>query len=149
MNQRFNYLDFLSPHNRLKPHFSALAEAVLSQANDLFALLSSLPSAWSLDEAVGVQLDDIGALMNIPRPPNASDEEYRLYLRARIAGKNWDGTNESLPGVLANAFPGRTAQMIDNMDGTVTVSLSREAPPFALEELFPIPAGVRMWDRAR
>ena len=29
MNQRFNYLDFLSPHNRLKPHFSALAEAVL------------------------------------------------------------------------------------------------------------------------
>ena len=131
----------------MKPRFSALAEAVLSQANDLFALLSSLPSAWSLDEAVGKQLDDIGALMNIPRPPNTSDEDYRLYLRARIAGKNWDGTNESLPGVLANAFSGRTAQMIDNLDGTVTAALSGEAPPFALEELFPIPAGVRMWDR--
>ena len=144
MNQRFNYLDFLSPHNRLKPRFSALAEAVLSQANDLFALLSSLPSAWSLDEAVGKQLDDIGALMNIPRPPNASDEDYRLYLRARIAGKNWDGTNESLPDVLSKAFPDRTAKVIDNLDGTVTIELSGEMPIFPLKDLFPVPAGVRI-----
>ena len=144
MNQRFNYLDFLSPHNRLKPRFSALAEAVLAQTNDLFSLLSSLPSAWSLAEAVGRQLEDIGALANVPRPPNASDEDYRLYLRARIAAKNWDGTNESLPAILAWAFPGRSARMTDNQDGTITVSLSGESPPYPLEMLFPIPAGVRL-----
>ena len=144
MLQRYNYLDFISPHNRGKPHFSALAEAVLSQANDLFALLASLPSAWSLEVAVGPQLETLGAWVNIPRPPNASDDDYRLLLRARIAAQNWDGTNETLPGILAFAFPGRTATLTDHQDGTVSATLSGEAPPFSLEELFPIPAGVRL-----
>ena len=144
MTQRFNYLDFLSPHNRQKPRFTALARAVLSQANDLFALLDTLPQAWNLDSAVGQQLDALGALTNIPRPPNTGDEDYRLYLRARLAAKNWDGTNETLPAVLARAFPGRTATLIDNQDGTVSFTLFGEAPPFPPEELIPLPAGVRL-----
>lgn len=144
MTQRFNYLDFIPPHNLLKPRFTALAEAVLSQANDLFAFLASLSSAWSLDEAVGVQLDTIGALAGIPRPPGASDADYRLYLRARIAARQWDGTNETLPAILVQAFPGRTAALVDNQDGTVTATLSGEAPPFPLSDLFPVPAGVRL-----
>ena len=144
MPQRFNYLDFLSPHNRQKPRFTALARAVLSQANDLFALLDTLPQAWSIETAVGQQLDTLGALTNIPRPPNTGDEDYRLYLRARLAAKNWDGTNETLPSVLARAFPDRTATLIDNQDGTVTFTLDGAAPPFPLEELIPLPAGVRL-----
>ncbi len=144
MVQRYNYLDFLSPHNRLKPRFAALAEAVLSQVNDLFGLMASLGSDWGLEDAVGVQLDGIRALAGVPRPGGVSDADYRVYLRAKIAARQWDGTNETLAGILAIAFPGRTAKLIDNQDGTVTATLSGEAPGFPLEELFPVPAGVRM-----
>ena len=144
MTQRFNYLDFLSPHNRLEPRFAALAEAVLSQANDLFSLLGSMISECGLEEAIGLQLDTIGALACIPRPPGASDTDYRLYLRARLAARQWDGTNETLPVILAQAFPGRTAKLVDNQDGTVTATLSGDAPPFPLSEIFPVPACVRL-----
>ncbi len=144
MTQRFNYLDFLSPHNRLKPRFAALAEAVLSQVDDLFSLLDSMISDCGLDEAAGLQLDTLGALACIPRPPNASDADYRLYLKARIAARQWDGMNETLPAALAQAFPGRTARLVDNQDGTVTATLSGDAPPFPLSELFPVTAGIRL-----
>ena len=129
MAQRFNYLDFLSPHTRMKPRFAALTEAVLHQANDLFSLLDSLPAAWNPEEAVGAQLDAFGALAGIPRPENVSDSDYRFFLRARLALRQWDGTNESLSDVLSRAFPDRTARLTDNQDGTVTVSLSGSAPP--------------------
>ncbi len=139
------YLDLLTPHNRAKPRVEALTEAVLAQAEDLLALLSSLPVALSPDTAEGNQLDLLGALLNIPRPEEScSDEDYRFYLRAKRAAHFWDGTNEMLPAVLEAAFPGRTAVLTDNLDGTVTASLSGEAPPFSLTELFPIPAGIRL-----
>ena len=144
MTQRFNYMDFFSPHNRLKTRFSALAEAILSQVNDLFSLLASLPSAWSLDEAIGVQLDAVGALAGIPRPPDTSDMDYRLLLRARIAAHQWDGTNETLPGILAQAFPDRSAVLVDHQDGTVSAFLSGTASTFSMKELFPVTAGVRL-----
>ncbi len=117
---------------------------MISQVNDLFAFLDSLSTAWSLEEAVGVQLDGIGALAGVPRPGGVSDEDYRVYLRARMAARQWDGTNESLAGILTIAFPDRTAKLIDNQDGTVTATLSGDAPPFSLFELFPVPVGVRL-----
>lgn len=144
MTQRFDYMDFIPPHNRLKPRFAALAEAVLAQANDLFTLLDSQASACSLDEAVGIQLDTIGMMAGIPRPPDVSDANYRLYLQARLAARQWDGTNETLPAILARAFPERTATLVDNQNGTVTASLSGDAPPFPLSDLFPVAAGIRL-----
>ncbi len=144
MVQRYDYLDFLTPHNRMKARFAALVETVISQVNDLFALLDSLSDTWSLDEAVGLQLDGIGALAGVPRPGQISDEDYRVYLRARLAARQWDGTNETLKEILQFAFPDRTAKLIDNQDGTVTATLSGDAPPFSLFELFPVPVGVRL-----
>ncbi len=139
------YLDLLTPHHRAKPNAEALTAAILAQAEDLLALLASLPSALSPDTAEGNQLDLLGALMNIPRPEEGlSHEDYRFYLCAKRASHFWDGTNETLPAVLEAAFPGRTAVLKDNQDGTVTASLSGETPPFSLTELFPVPAGIRL-----
>ena len=140
-----DYTTLFTPNHQQKPNFMALAAAVLSQAEDLFALLDSLPTAWSLDTAVGAQLDTLGALSGLPRPESAaSDADYRLYLRARIAAFHWDGTQASLPETLSRAFPDREATMTDNLNGSVTASLSGDAPPFGLKELFPVPAGVRL-----
>lgn len=140
-----NYMDLLSPGIRRKPCFAALAAAVLAQADDLFALLESVNTAFHPDTAAGAQLDALGALCGIPRPrPDTPDADYRLLLRAGIAACHWDGTNGTVPEWLAFVFPDRMAVLEDNQDGTVTVSLTGEAPPFAPETLFPHPAGVRL-----
>ncbi len=111
------YLDLLTPHHRAKPNAEALTAAILAQAEDLLALLASLPSALSPDTSEGNQLDLLGALMNIPRPEKGlSDEDYRFYLCAKRASHFWDGTNGTLPAVLEAAFPGRTA-VLERRDG--------------------------------
>ena len=140
-----SYLEMFPPATREKPRFMALAGAVLTQAAELVALVQAkIPAAYDLETASGAQLDALGELLNVPRPlPSTSDENYRFLLRARIVVHHWDGTNESLPEVLAAAFPGREAKLIDNQDGTVIASVSGSLP-FSLEELFPVPAGIRL-----
>ena len=137
-------MDYLSPQNRMKARFSAWAAAVLEQAYDLFRQADGVVAGLDLETAVGTQLDLIGALARVSRPVGAGDAAYRDYLLARIAAKNWDGTNESLAETLAFAFPGRNARLIDNMDGTVSAALEGAVPGFDLAEVFPLPAGVRI-----
>ena len=140
-----SYLEMFPAATREKPRFMALAGAVMTQAAELLALVQTeIPAAYDLESASGRQLDALGELLNVPRPmPSTSDEDYRFLLRAKIAVHHWDGTNESLPGVLAAAFPGRDAKLIDNQDGTVTAFVSGNLP-FSLEERCRVPAGVRL-----
>lgn len=140
-----DYTNLLSPSMRDKPRFMALVSAVLSQVSDLFALYENLlPEAFSLSSAEGFQLDTLGALAGVPRPGQfTSDEDYRLWLISRIALNHWSGRNEDLPAVLAVAFPGREARMLDNLDGTVSGSISGDLP-FPLSSLLPVPAGIRL-----
>ena len=139
------YLSLFPASSREKPRFLALASAVLSQAADLLSLIQTdFLSAFDLNSASGVQLDVLGALLNVPRPkPSTPDADYRILLRARAAVNHWDGTNGSLPAVLESAFPGQSARLTDNLDGTVTATLSGSVP-FALQDLFPVPAGIRL-----
>ena len=141
------YLSLFPASSREKPRFLALASTVLSQAADLLSLIQTdFLSAFDLDSAAGSQLDTLGALLNVPRPkPSTPDTDYRMLLRARSAVNHWDGTNENLPSVLEAAFPGRSASLTDNQDGTVSVSFSGEMP-FPAAELFPVPAGIRIKD---
>ena len=139
-----DYLSLLPPSARAKPRFTALVSAVLDQVNDLLDFYSvRMPEAFSLSAAEGFQLDTVGLLAGFPRPSSGtSDEDYRCYLRAKIAAARWSGTNEDLPQILAQAFPNQTAAMTDNLNGSVTLSLSGAAP-FPLETLFPVPAGIQ------
>ena len=140
-----DYVALFPPVTRNKSRFMALASAVLSQAIDLINLAQTgFPEAWNVDQAVGTQLDALGAILNVPRPqPTTSDDDYRFLLKAKIAVHHWNGTNETLSEILEAAFPGMEAKMIDNMDGTITVSLNGTVP-FDLDDLFPVPAGIRM-----
>ncbi len=141
-------LSLFSPVHRQKSRFMALASAVLSQAADLLALYrDALPAAFSPETAEGFRLDTLGLLAGIPRPASgASDADYRACLRAKISLHHWDGTNGSLPALLAEAFPGMDARLTDNQDGTVTTSFSASSTPvpFPLKDVFPCPAGIRL-----
>ena len=140
-----SYLDLISPVHHEKPRFIALAGAVLRQVSDLLSLYGDqLPGALSLETAQGFFLDTLAALSGISRPtPGMTDESFREYLRAKIQCNHWNGQNETLPGILAMAFPDADAKLTDNMDGTVTAELST-VTSFPLEELFPCPAGIRL-----
>ena len=125
-------------YTRRKPRFCALAQAILSQAQDLETVIWAIPAAFSPEGAAGTRLDALGSASGLPRPEGMADEDYRQYLRAKFALFTWDGTNETAQPLLESVFPGSTIS--DNGDGTVTVH-----PVSALQEafhLYPVPAGI-------
>ncbi len=134
-----DYMSLFPSASRELPRFSTLAQAVLSQVNDLIAVVAAFPAAFSVSGAVGEQLDDIGASFMMPRPEGLTDVEYREYLAAKLAMFGWDGANDTAQELLNRLFPGSTVS--DNCDGTVNVhtvsALQSE------QKLFPMPAGVR------
>ncbi len=144
MNQLDKYLSLFPPHTQKKTRFMALAETVLSQATDLMTLVTDgFPAARLPETAEGICLDAVGELLGVPRLAGMEDADYRFLLRAKQAAHHWDGTNGTLPEVLAAAFPGLEARLTDNQDGTVTAWL-RGSCPVPLEEILPVPAGVKM-----
>ncbi len=134
-----DYLSLFPGSSREHPRFMAFAESVLRQAADLLALTASLQSGFSFAAAEGKQLDDLAAAVGLARESGMTDETFRRYLLAKLALWTWDGTNETVPAVLAAALPGST--QYDNQDGTVTVGTDTALPP---EKLFPYPAGIRL-----
>ena len=109
----------------------SLASAVLGQVTDLAALFDG--AAFSFETATGFFLDSLGEISGVTRvTPGMTDEEFREYLRQRIALHHWDGTNGSLKETLDQAFPNGNAVITDNMDGTVTGNVD-----------FPCVAGVK------
>ena len=134
-----DYMTLFPSVSRSLPRFSALAEAILSQVNDLLSVIAALPAAFSVSQAVGAQLDAIGASFMLPRPAGLSDTEYRTYLSAKLVLFTWDGANDSAQSLLTRLFPGST--LCDNCNGTVTIH-----PVSALQadqQIYPLPTGVR------
>ena len=135
------YLALFPGATREKPHFMALAGAVLRQVTDLLPLIARLQSGFSLPEAEGVQLDAFAGALGIRRSEigeNVPDGAFRQYIGAKLALRRWDGTNGTVQAVLDEGLPGRTET--DNQDGTVTVSPDGDR----WKALLPVPAGVRV-----
>ena len=134
-----DYMTLFPSASRNMPRFSAFAERILSQVNDLQAVIAALPAAFSVSEAVGSQLDAIGKSFAFSRPDGMADADYRSCLAAKLLLYTWDGTNSTAQALMARLFPGSTIR--DNCNGTVTVH-----PASALQSdcrLYPLPAGVR------
>ena len=93
-----DYLALFPGAIREKPRFMALAEAVLRQAADLQSLVLLLPEAYSLDHAVGLQLDALAACVGLsradsPQGAGAADAEFRAFVKDKLSLWRWDGTN--------------------------------------------------------
>ena len=134
-----NYLDCFSSAIREMPRFMTLAEAVLAQASDLISLVRSLPAAFSLSEAAGAQLDQLGYSLSVPRPLSMSDADYRSLIQKKLRLWHWNGTNEEVPAVLSAIDPEGAQRDNDNLSVTITPSASL---PVSASELYPIPAGI-------
>ncbi len=132
-----DYMSLFPAWFREKPRFAALAQAILTQVNDLMAVIQSIPAAYSPDFAEGACLDAIGEASGCPRPDGMSDADYRQVLLASFALFSWDGSNETAQTILSTTFPGSTIS--DNINKTVTIH-----PVSQLQvdhHLYPLPAG--------
>ena len=137
-----DYLALFPGNSREHPRFMAFAEAVLRQAADLMALAASMQSGFSLASAQGVQLDRLAESLGLSRndmTAERTDENFRQYIRMKLALWRWNGTNDGVPAALAE-IPGGAET--DNRNGTVAVSHTG-ALPAGEKEVFPVTAGVR------
>lgn len=78
------------------PNFEALVRAFVAPIQTLEDALWELLTLRTIDTGSGVTLDAIGAIIGEPRTTQTDDDEYRPYLRARIATNRSDGTVEAL-----------------------------------------------------
>ncbi len=133
-----DYMSLFPAYTRDKPRFTALAQAVLRQAEDLTALVPSLESGFSFAQAVGVQLDCLGESVSVQRQEGWDDETYRAVLLKKLRLYTWDGTNETV-----SQFLDAGQSQHDNGDGSVTARA--ESPlPLPANEVFPVPIGVEI-----
>ena len=130
-----DYMTLFPGYTRDKPHFAALAAAVLKQVNDLIALVPELESGFSVAHAVGAQLDALGASLSIPRQSIWSDETYRSILQRKLRRNQWNGLNDSSFGYVDE---GET--FTDNCNGTVTATTVEAVPA---GEVMPVPMGIK------
>ena len=143
-----NMLDLLAPFVRTLPRFMGLAEAVLRQAADLQAVIPEMVGAFSLESAVGCQLDQIGQMFGLRREMTTAgsattDEAFRSFLKAKLALWRWDGRNETVGAVIQEAFPGLGVKVKDNGNGSVTVTGAGSLPA-AAGTVLPVPVGIRV-----
>ncbi len=136
-----DYLSLFPGSSREKQKFMSLSESVLQQAIDLMTLVAEINPAFSVNHALGTQLDDLAASFGLSRASGMKDETFRQYVRVKLALWTWDGTNGDVKQVLDAALAGST--QTDNMDGTVTVNPAQALPADA-GKLFPVPAGIRL-----
>ena len=132
------WLSLFPAATREKPRFAALAEAILSQVNDLARVTLAIPPAFSVAGAQGNQLDAVGESLGIPRQEGWSDETYCSVMVRMLKRFTWDGTNETVPQYLE---PGET--LVDAGGNAVRVHTAGSLP-IAVEELLPVPVGVKV-----
>lgn len=77
------------------PNFEALVRAFVAPIQTLEDALWELLTLRTIDTGSGITLDAIGEIIGEPRTTQ-TDDEYRPYLRARIATNCSDGTVEAL-----------------------------------------------------
>ena len=140
-----DYLSLFPGSTREKTRFMALATAVLRQVVDLQEIVSELNAAFAPASDRGAQLDALGASFGLRRADttagaDVTDEVFRDFIKKKLIRWGWDGTNASVPGIVAKIRAG--ADQTDNQNGSVTVT-GAGMQPAAVKELFPIPAGVR------
>ena len=130
-----DYMTLFPGYTRDKPHFAALAAAVLQQVNDLIALVPEMESGFSVAHAVGAQLDALGVSLSIPRQSGWNDETYRSILLRKLRRNQWNGLNDSAFDYVAE---GET--FTDNCNGTVSATTVEAV---SAGEVMPVPMGFK------
>lgn len=151
------YLNKITSAHITRERFMAWLRALLDTLCDFGTVIENMNRAFYVEEAVGKQLDIVGAYAGASRAlPYTSaysddgrlnDADFRALIKAKILQNMWDGLNESLPGLWQAVYPSLQMSYTDNMDMSMTITVTGDISN-SLSELIqagmivPCPAGV-------
>jgi hypothetical protein len=128
------YTGLLTHGYALAPKMRAFLLVLLRKFDDVSQVLVKMDTALDLDSAEGAQLDLLGEIVQAKRTvgfqpsgdvsPVLDDDTYRLYIKAKIAQNQWDGTIGSLQTVWRQLFPSGTIVIADNQNMTADITLT-------------------------
>jgi len=114
--------------------FNQLLYVLLKKFDDVSQCLVQFDTAFDLDSAEGAQLDALGTVAAASRTVNfqpsngvspvLDDTTCRLYIKAKIAQNQWDGTRATLYAIWRKLFPTGNIVLADNQNMTATIFLS-------------------------
>ncbi|NRS20579.1 DUF2612 domain-containing protein [Brevibacillus sp. HB1.4B] len=123
------YLDLITSEHYNRPKFMSWLSALLQKADDAEIISNIIPSAFDVENAVGVQLDTLGELIGRTRflpfqladgsSPVLDDHNYQIALKAKIAQNQWDGTVPEIYDMWDSLFPDAQLMITDNQDMTM------------------------------
>ncbi len=124
------YLNMVPSANRDKPKFIADLSIDLKIFDVLFALCGKIDSIYKIDNAYGSWLDVIGEIVGASRTVSISeteaytlsDEDYKIYIKSKIAKNAWNGQIDSLQDLWYELF-GKRIGIIDNQDMSIGIYL--------------------------
>lgn len=124
-----------------QPNIAALLTALVQPTQDLQDACTELLTERSISTAVGVQLDTIGDILNLPRA-GLTDAVYRLYLSGKAAADRSRGLTEDLITVSRAVLAGTTSVVVVTTQTVATVvvninnySMPSSTPPALLSLL--------------
>lgn len=128
------YMSLVTSEYRNSPKFLAFLQMLLKKFDDISQCQIAMDMAFDVDNAIGVQLDAVGAVVGANRTvgfqpsggvsPVLDDATYRIYIKARAAQDTWDGRIDSLQGIWETLFPAGTITIGDNQNMTATIFLT-------------------------
>ena len=98
------YLDRLAYQFEDSTQFKALLEAFLNQWEELNDAIIDVRDLRYLNTAEGQQLDNIGEILGLERPPDYDDDDYRFALKIQIMINNTDITVNDTLDILSGIF---------------------------------------------
>lgn len=128
------YLGLLTSQYRNSPKLNAFLSLLLRKFDDASQCLVSMEVAFDVDSALGPQLDAIGTIVGASRVlpfqptgglnPILDDLTYRIYLKAKAAQNQWDGTIDGLQTIWETLFPGGQIIIADHQNMSATIFLT-------------------------
>lgn len=128
------YLGLVTSQYANSVKFNQLLQVLLRKFDEVSQVLVRMDTALDLDLAVGAQLDMLGSTVGAGRTvgfqpsgdvsPVLDDATYRIYIKAKIAQNQWDGTLPSLYPIWQQLFPGGSIIIIDNQNMTADITLT-------------------------
>ena len=127
------YLNMVPSANRDKSKFIADLSIDLKIFDILFGLCGKIDSIYKIDNAFGSWLDVIGEIVGASRTVSISeteaytlsDEDYKIYIKSKIAKNAWNGQIDSLQDLWFELF-GKRIGIVDNQDMSIGIYLIGE-----------------------
>ena len=153
------YLKNITSQHRDKTKYMKWVEFLLETLDDCYNCIKSIDINFDIDNAIGVQLDQLGEIIGRKRIltfqpiddyyPIMDDETYRLVLKTKIAMNNWDGLTESIYQIWKNIFDDLRLKIKDGQDMSFECMIYGFVNPIRQDliqngYIIPKPEGVRI-----